>query len=242
MRRIIIRYLTILTAAVLATACASNVTETHYFAAYSRDEPREPIEFFRLQVAADAQFSSSRFVAGFYDERAVDFLFDELRMDNGATSPSSDASRQLSSLGSGEGAPDDISLLSPSMDNGAFVLIFSTNADSIARTIGSFSESEIVAQAVTNLLNQERFRGLEQSNARASAQISLANAMTVSFGQSLERAAQAQAGTAAEAEYLRALGVLARSMGRAEPFSGFDEARGWFGAAAAGLDREARRE
>ncbi|WP_203292674.1 hypothetical protein [Maricaulis parjimensis] len=216
------------------------VRETHYFAAYPEASEgqgsREPVEFYRLQVRANTAFSSSRFVAGYYDERAVDFLFDELRTEDATQTGVTSDSRQLSILGQGEGSGsgngngggDAVQIFQPTDKNGAFVLILSSNADSVARTIGAFSESQLVVESITQLLSRDRIEAANRSNAQASTQSSIASALTTAFDQSLERAAGAETGDQAREEYLRSLYLLARSLGRTAPFESFEEARGWF--------------
>lgn len=150
----------------LATAlagCAATVSENHYFAAY-KEKPggeREAVQFYRLSVNGNSQFANTRYLTGYFDERAVSLFFNELKsptnqklFDDATTLPGSGGTK--------------IAPLSPTADNGAFVLIMSTNADAIANTIGSFAESQVVADSLTRLLNRDRFLAKTRSDARLS--------------------------------------------------------------------------
>jgi hypothetical protein len=141
--------------------CTASVRETHYFASFKNDSdtPSKPVNFFRLNVEGGAQFSSARYLAGFYDERAVDLFFNEIR--------SNDSNKSILFKADLKDPGSDVTIkpLSPSTGNGAFVLVMSTSADSIANAIGSFAESEMVAEAITNLIAKEKIKEKIKSDA-----------------------------------------------------------------------------
>src|SRR5205085_4768807 len=63
---------------VLCTGCVSGFKETHYFRATDR-RTGETVNYFRLTVSGKDGGTASRFVAGLYDERAVNYFFNEIR-------------------------------------------------------------------------------------------------------------------------------------------------------------------
>ena len=100
------------------------------------------------------------FRADYFDERAIALFFNELK-----STPERklfDESVRLP----GAAAGTSFEPLSPTEANGAFVLIMSTNADAIASTIGSFAESQVVADALTRIVNRDRVLAKAQSDAQ----------------------------------------------------------------------------
>src|SRR4029078_1016132 len=76
----------------LLGACAT-LEETHYFASVDPQTDRT-INIFRLRVKGDAGLTNARYLAGYYDERAVDLFFNEVK----ASDLSSDAKYGASSF------------------------------------------------------------------------------------------------------------------------------------------------
>ncbi|MGJ3233178.1 MAG: hypothetical protein ACFE0P_15415 [Oceanicaulis sp.] len=217
------------------------VKEHHYFAAYSDEPDRRPVEFYRLTVTANTALSNSRFVAGYYDERAVDLLFDEIRVGGEMKGDVCDCT--IEPIFTRTSTPD-VEPLAPTPDNGAFVMILSSNADAVAGTIGAFAESQLMADAISNIVHREELRAAAELQARTPARSASAGAATAIIEGALRRAREAtgedetQAAAVREAEYRRALNAIARGLGRAEPFDSFEEARGWFEAAYLRLEDE----
>lgn len=227
--RNILRHAGLVALAALTCACASKVEETHYFAAYRGEDRSQPSEFFRLTVEGTTQMSSARFVAGYYDERAVDLLFNEMRVSTDTAAQVDTCDCDIEPLFNVRTHADgSIDPLNPTLENGAFVLILSNNADAVVRTIGSFSESQLVADAVTNLLNRDRIVEAAEAEAADDATRAAARASTSIIASALDRAAAAPDAETAQAEYLRALDAMARPLGRATGFDSPDDARAWF--------------
>ena len=215
----------LLSATLLALAgCSTVVAENHYFAAF-KDKPdgdREPVQFYRLAVDGNSQFANTRYLTGYFDERAVSLFFNELKsptnqklFDDNMTLPGS--------------AGTKIQPLSPTADNGAFVLIMSTNADAIANTIGSFAESQVVADSLTRLLNRDRFLAKAKSDAKLGVNKAEATALVAQITAHTQAATAAKTGQLAAASYRRALTALAQTLGyRGAEFTSMDQARDWF--------------
>ena len=108
-------------------------------------------------------------------------------------------------------------------------LIMSTNADAIASTIGSFAESQVVADSLTRLLNRDRFLAKSQSDARLSVNKAEATALLAQLTAHAQAATTAATSELAAASYRRALTALAQSLGYTGPeFDTLAKARDWF--------------
>jgi hypothetical protein len=133
---------------IILTGCMSGFHEQHYFRATDR-RTGETVNYFRLTVDGSDAGTSSRFVAGLYDERAVNYFFNEIREGQTLQPLLSSSVRDSKDL--------ELRPLN-SNDTGSFVLILSTNAKSVADTIGEFSENQLVADAMTNLINRDSIK------------------------------------------------------------------------------------
>ncbi len=223
-----------LAAALVAGAlcgCGATVKENHYFAAFKdrAGEEREAVQFYRLSVKGDSHFANARYLTGYFDERAIALFFNELKsfgnasasnthklFDDGAKLPGADADTKLTPL-------------TPTPENGAFVLIMSTNADAIASTIGSFAESQVVADALTRVLNKDRFLAKAQSDGRLTTLKAEGAALAAQVDAQAAAASAAASGKAAAVSYRRALTALARGLGYTGPeFVSTKGAADWF--------------
>ena len=186
-----------------------------------------PTNFFRVKVNGDAQTAKARYLAGFYDERAVDLYFNELK------SPQGEEAQLRKLFVDGQKAPGEdavIKPLTPDKAHGTFVMIFSTNPKAIADTIGAFAQSQIVADAVTNLVNK---REVEMSRLLTATKGSSDEAAT-SVADELKVVLPAQGDTPPASaillrSYLRALELIARETGGPPALADFGAARAWLG-------------
>lgn len=212
-------------ATVVAMAgCSTVVQENHYFAAFKDNASggREAVQFYRVSVDGNSHFANTRYLTGYFDERAVSLFFNELK------SPTSQKLFDDAMVLPGAPAGTKITPLSPSAENGAFVLIMSTNADAIASTIGSFAESQVVADSLTRLLNRDRFLAKSQSDARLSVNKAEATALLAQVTAHTQAATSAATSELAAASYRRALTALAQSLGYNGPeFDSLAKARDW---------------
>lgn len=230
-------------------ACSTNFREDHYFKSVGNTGDK-PTNYFRLRITGEADFSSARYIAGYYDERAVDLFFDEMKSASSSNDAKIDPLFQGGEIDLGEG--EKIAPLSPTLENGAFLMIFSTNAKAVANTIGQFAESQVAADAITNLVNRDQVK--EAARAKASNQMAHQRAQAVAAEiESLVNAIPApsqedEAGndeteddeTADEAGVtevakeattqaaLRLLAAIAQAKGRVGSFQSIEEARAWF--------------
>jgi hypothetical protein len=217
----------VIAAAILWTGCLSNFHEVHYFESSNRVTGAK--NHYRLDVKGRSFFSSSRYIAGYYDERAVDLFFNQLKVGQSNTDM-----RPL--FVDNQTTPGDnlrVAALSPTAGNGRFVMLFSSNASAVANTIGQFAENQIVADGITRLVNQERVRGLSaaetdmlvarQRAGAVSAELSALMGLLPAAGTTPDSAATVQGA-------LRILESIARAKGNASGFATFAEAASWFNA------------
>lgn len=217
--------LTALLAAAMLAGCGTVIHERHFFASFvdDPDGKREPAQFFRVKVDGSTSFSNTRYLTGYFDERAVSLFFNEIK------APANQKLFDDATVIPGAPAGTKLTPLSPTGDNGAFVLIMSTNADAVASTIGSFAESQVVADALSRMLNRDRVKAKIQSDATLSVQKAEGGALVAQVEALTRSATTAASGTQAAAVYLRALTTLARGLGYSgEEFTKLDEARSWF--------------
>ena len=207
--------------AVLVCGCQAGIRERHYFASFAPDKPTEPVNFFRLDVKGKARLTNARYVAGFYDERAVDLFFNEIK-------PSSDAqARQLFAADLKDpGTAEVLKPLSPG-ESGAFVMILSTNADAIANAIGSFAESQEVANNISTLLNQKDLLKAGQSATSFTGEQVLAAAFASELNSVLSSSALSANAASAQASMLRGLNLIAQSLGAPQSFATVAEVQAW---------------
>lgn len=135
--------------AVLLAGCVSSFNERHYFRATDR-RTGETVNYFRLTVNGTDAGTASRFVAGVFDERAVNYFFNEIR--------TNETLQPLLSTSVRDSKDIVLQPLDGNGQTGAFVLILSTNAKSVADTLGEFAENQVVADAMTNLINRDSIR------------------------------------------------------------------------------------
>lgn len=218
------RALPSLALAALVCGCWAKFEETHFF-----QQPGpfgQAANYYRLEVSGGTWFSSSRYIAGYYDERAVDLFFNQLKpagQNGGGISPLFVADQKE------PGSAETITPLTPTSGRGAFVMLFSSDANAVANAIGQFSESQVVAEAVTNLVN----RPIIQSSREASAMAQAESMRSASLVMELDGLFQAlsETDTAEQAAVrhraLDILRALARASGDMSSFSDFDDAERW---------------
>jgi hypothetical protein len=256
---------TALVGALLASAC-TEFQEIHYFQAPGTGGA--PPNYYKLTIAGSATFSSAKYVSGYYDEAAVDLLFNELKPTNDSgtqNNPSgqSNAVPALKASAATRGSPSANSSGDPTADQtataktttptanaptslkassqltpldsskpGSFVMILSTNADAVADTIGNFAESNVSAQAITNLVNRTQLRAAQQSATKQATLKSDANATSSELSGLLGKVPTSSPGSQATTQaYLRVLSAISRALGAGQNFESLEQASTWFSAA-----------
>lgn len=215
----------VLITSLLSAGCVTSFGEEHF---YQLKDPNtgKVTNYFRLTVDGYASMSSARYVSGYYDERAVDMFFNELKIK--PTSSTASSTGELFVDGqTNPGTTGKITPLSPSNANGALVMILSTNASSVTNTIGQFAEGQVVAEAVSNLANRDL---LAADSRRNQVAVLSANASASEIAQLMALVPQATNAEQAETEdsLLRVLNAIARGITpEVKTLEDLDEAQQW---------------
>jgi hypothetical protein len=214
-------------AVILSTVgCATHFKETHFFQSVDRTT-NQPTNYYRLKVSGYGAMSSTRFVSGYYDERAVDLFFNEVKV--APTADNANGSQPLFvDAQKSPGTTDVIKPLDPVTQHGAFVMILSTNASSVSRTIGQFAENQVVADAITNLANRDV---LLRDAAAVRAQTARANATADELVKLMAQIPTGETPGKAQTEraLLRVLNTIGTGLsGVPTAFDSLDQAELWF--------------
>jgi hypothetical protein len=221
---------TLLLFTLLVAGCAS-FHEEHYFVA--RDGSGTPVNFLRVRVNGNTGLSRMRYVSGYYDERAVDLYFNEVK--NAPDTATSGEIPPLFSLSQkNPGTEMNITPLTPAEGHGSLLMIFSSNPNSVANTIGQFAESQQAADAITNLINHQKV-GEMRAQARRQSTTTLrfstaAAEITTLIGTFPATVTTATDKTQAQTSALATLRALAVTLGGDGTFTTFADAKTWFAA------------
>jgi hypothetical protein len=229
------RFFLVLTAIALV-GCA-RFDEKHYFATINPVTQR-PVNYFRLTIKGDVSTTNMRYVSGFYDERAVELFLNETKATmidstklDGVPVPPVFPGMDCT------GKTDDkcaarlslVPLGSKAENNGAFVMIMSTNADSIASTIGAFAEQQQNVTSAIYLLNSQLFRDVKKLKALETIDSDNRKLALAQIDAQFVVADEAKTPAANEQAYLGILGSLAATIDPAAPgFAKFEDASSWF--------------
>lgn len=210
----------------LVGGCATTFQETHYFQSLD-PKTKTPTNYYRLKVSGYGAMSSARYVSGYYDERAVDLFFNEVK--TGKTADDDAAVRKIfEDKQNNPGSDVVIKPLNPDAGNGVFVMILSTNASSVTRALGQFGENQVVADAITNLVNKET---ILKGSIATSSTVAKANATADELDNVMDNLPKDSAPDkeASIRALVRVLNTIASGMGKGPTsFQTFDEAEAWF--------------
>ena len=137
----------------------TSFSEDHFFESRAR-ESGKTTNYFRVRVSGSASLSKARFVSGYYDERAVDLFFNETKLAGGEVT---NVPVVFESGQDNPGTDEVIKPLTPSAQHGSLVMLLSTNARDVAAAIGQFAENQLVADAITNIVNRDVVSALRES-------------------------------------------------------------------------------
>ena len=238
----------------LAVGSCANVNEKHIFATHVEPTVENPsglVNIFRIRVFGFTTLANSRYIAGSYDERAVDFFLNEVKSQNYAPSNGQsgvgkifkiDCEEVEKSISEGqEGASSEVSNNCPNgslrfLPNGnqtfggrnAFVIILSTNANAIAETIGAIAENSVAIQSVNFLLNRDTFEQDKVLSVVSPLRATERQAVLATLEQSFDQLASAESENSnAEIAILQTLAVALRP-NSAVNFDDVIGARAWF--------------
>lgn len=231
--------------ALLCSGCAGGVLEKHHFATVNTST-NEIVNVFRVTVNGDVQAANARYLAGYYDERAIDLFFNETKSRplapgrDAASAPQfwdwdCDGKDAEACKAYRESRLAVVPVGGGDAPQGAFFLLLSTNADAVASTIGGFAENEVLLKAALSLAT----RDTRQEVARARAAEPYLKAARDGVFEEIELALQAGGRAdrlSSEAErtayYLGLLERIASGItgGQRPRFSTLTEAQAWFSA------------
>ena len=232
-----------LAGALLLGGCASGVSETHYFSTIDKSSGAV-VNVFRLKVSGTSGMTNARYLAGVYDERAIDLFFNEVKstpLDTASAGAGADKFFKFDCAAAVDAnackAVVDKNLAtvpvgSSPQAGGAFMLLYSTNPDAIANTIGSFADNQDAVQSMMYLAT----RDTRQAAAKIAAEQPYSDKSRAGVMSELDTlitsAAAATTDDAREDLYLAALRTIAVGIEPNAPprFADFDQARAWFAA------------
>ncbi|MEO1097581.1 MAG: hypothetical protein AAFX57_07485 [Bacteroidota bacterium] len=184
-------------------SCQSS-RELHYF--------KQGDNYYRLRINQAAIFSSSRYMAGYYDERAVDNYFGEISRPDSAKV----ANAKLETVTDAEISKHK-----------KLILLLSTNADVVADQISNFAQNEETLELIARLANKDKV----ELNAELKNEISTIEQENTG----LIKAGQEYLGTLdlnnipTSKNYLLAFIIhIAAIRGRKNGFTTWDEAKNWY--------------
>lgn len=227
---------------VILAGCAGQIRERHHFATIHPDTG-EVANIFRVDLAGAARIASARYVAGFYDERAVDLFFNEAKA---VDFDSANVGRGVAPIFgvlkceglSGDArkaceaaAQERLRLVPVGADlgqEGAFVMILSTDVDAITNTIGAFAKNREVLDAVVGLAT----RSERQAAATLTATAETRRVVRAAQVAEIDSLAKAAADTGTSESFLAVLRAVGGALapGAAPAFQSIGEARAWFAA------------
>ncbi|AQA00099.1 hypothetical protein BWQ93_17675 [Sphingopyxis sp. QXT-31] len=180
-----------------------------------------------------------RYIAGYYDPRAVDLFFNEVNSQNYTDAELKGAVPSIFKTVSCDDRGDDdckkkqdavlrtVPVGADGGKEGRFVMILSSNANAVASSIGKFAENELVISSALFLATKNDREAVARLDAEAPIVSARRNATTGEIGKILE-------GTDADynSKYLRTLQAIAAGLApdAAPAFKDKDEAAAWFAA------------
>lgn len=208
------KYLCFLCLCIAVTGCSSSFSEKHYFK--SADAQGHPINYYRISVSGNTFLSSSRYLSGYFDEKAVDAYFDQMAQ------PEKALFKEQAGTDGGTVQP-----LSSSLKNRKLVLLLSSNSDTIAQQIGQFANNQAVMADLTRLVYRDNIREAREAQISADLQQARGKALT-DIGNAIIGGLEDNADkTTVETNFLFYANRLASEFGNMTSFKTLDEARTW---------------
>jgi hypothetical protein len=192
----------------------SSFSEHHFFK--SEDAYGNPINYYKLSVSGKNFLSSTRYLSGYFDEKAVDAYFDQI------TQPEKGLF-----TGSVKAAGDNVKPLADVLKDRKLVLLLSSNSDAIAQQIGQFANNQAVMGDLTRLIHRDQVK--EAHSAKTAADLQQMRGQALSdigktvIGELSDNADQ----STAESNLLFYANRLAAEFGNTVPFRDLNEARTW---------------
>lgn len=134
-------------------SCA-NFKETHYFKDKVEYNPLDPSSlvsnYYKVEIQGYSLLSSSRYLSGYFDQRAVNEYFNEIKQpENAKFIKSNNVDNNKGEINFGENSSE-------------LVLIFSTNSEAIATQIKNTAENQDILKSLTLLANKSELENVER--------------------------------------------------------------------------------
>ena len=199
---------------VVSTGCSSSFSEKHYFK--SADAQGNPINYFRVSVSGNTFLSSSRYLSGYFDEKAVDSYFDQIAQ------PDKALFKDQASADGGNVQP-----LNGNLKNRKLVLLLSSNSDAISQQIGQFANNQAIMADLTRLVYRDNIKeareaqtSSELQQARGKALADIGTAIITGLDENTDE-------STAVTNLLFYANRLASEFGNMTSFKTLDEAKTW---------------
>lgn len=218
-------------AALVSTLGCHAIVKEQYFLATPEADP-ETRNYYRVTVRGRAFASRSRYVSGFFDDKAVEEYFGEFSQPDGGTLPS--AAKDA------DGAPEeckghsaereeckavDDTAIDQRLENRSLVLLLSANSDAVAGQLGAMAENEHLMDVVGTMLS----RGNQEQVTEREHELGELEARTDAF-RSRAEALLATPEVVQQADVMALANQLASILGASERFADAKQARRWLDA------------
>jgi hypothetical protein len=152
----------------LGTFGCTTIDERHYY--QSVDKEGKPVNFYRLTITGYAQMAKARYMAGYYDERALDLYFDEYLGSTKSSAahklfePSVQPPVDPKAKNPDDSKPDAepgkaVAVQSTSTDSAlkgkAFLMVLSTNAQAVVDQVSALVDSQTFAETLATVANKD---------------------------------------------------------------------------------------
>lgn len=233
----------------LASGCGGNFGEVHLMATVDK-KSGDVANVFRVEVSGLTRLTNARYLAGYYDEKAVEAFFNETKASTidfsnlntlvGTSVPAFSRSAPcVNSPACATGVDTNLAPLGSLATGGAFMLILSTNPDAIVSTIGAFVDNDQNVQSAMFLLTRGDRASVAKLGATQSVTAATRAGVAKELGDLLPQGDSHDLPAKQRQQYLAALGAVASGLapGSAPNFATVKEARQWFAALSRGASR-----
>lgn len=172
--------------------------------------------YYRVTVEGRA-FGSSRYIAGWFSENAVDSYFNEI-------SPPANQKFQNDDNAS----ENKVVSVDPANQNKKLVLLLSSDSDIIASQIGALAENEQLVGGFTNLLNKSTIlEGYEANQSLSDLKLLIQN-VEISGNSTIALLNESSSKVNVEAAVLQYLNLISSHFGNATTFRNLSDAENWW--------------
>ncbi len=197
----------------VSLGCASSFEERHYFK--SVDAEGKPVHYYRLTVDGGTWLASSRYLSGYFDERAVDAYFGEI-------------AQPAKGRFEDRVAPESETIpVDPKFRNRSLVLLLSSNSDEIANQIGGLAQNQQLAATLTRLANRGSLEAARTAESDLAVQKARGRVVQALGDELIAKLADAADETTVRAAFLQFVNALAAELGNEAPFENLDQAADW---------------